>query len=240
MPLDTRCTVKLLQDDDSYVDIPLWTDERKASEDDFPTGGTIRNISIRHFVIRYNLEIAQAQVSRVYLVDNIGRQWNADAVDLSDDRRRFITIRGVSENTGEVVVPETPVDPDDPLDPVDPVDMGDFALADTVQAGIRRYARTINMINTADFYEGVFPRRMRATFVNNEVILDPNDGPRSTFSQDEVLDEAEINVSGGPVGQTGRLFDAPENAPSEAQAFFVVYWVDRGGEPDSIVSFDFV
>ena len=55
-----------------------------------------------------------------------------------------------------------------------------------------------------------------------------------------MLDEAEINVSGGPVGQTGRLFDAPDNAPSEAQAFFVIYWIDRGGEPDSIVSFEFV
>ena len=61
---------------------------------------------------------------------------------------------------------------------------------------------------------------MQATFVNDEVIWTITDGPRSTFSQDEVLDEAEINVSGGPVGQTGRLFDAPDNAPSEAHGLF--------------------
>ena len=69
--------------------------------------------------------------------------------------------------------------------------MGIYALADTVQAGIRRYARTVNMIDTADFYESGFPRRMQATFVNDEAILSITDGPRCTFSQDEVLDEAE-------------------------------------------------
>ena len=36
------------------------------------------------------------------------------------------------------------------------------------------------------------------------------------------------------------LFDAPDNAPSEAEAYFIIYWIDRGSEPDSIVSFDFV
>ena len=96
------------------------------------------------------------------------------------------------------------------------------------------------MVSTSDFYEGGFPRRMQATFVNDEVIVNITDGPRSTFSQDEVLDEAEINESGGPVGQTGRLFDAPDTAPSEESAYFIIYWIDRGGEPDSIVSFAFV
>ena len=65
------------------------------------------------------------------------------------------------------MIPDTPIvpdDSDDPDDPVDPVDMGDYALAATVQAGIRRYARTVNMVNTADFYEGGFPKRMQATF----------------------------------------------------------------------------
>ena len=53
---------------------------------------------------------------------------------------------------------------------------------------------------------------------------------------------SEQNESGGPVSGdlTGRLFDAPDTAPSEAMAYFIVYWIDRGGEPDSIVSFDFV
>ena len=182
-------------------------------------------------MIRYNETIARTPVQNVYVEDAGGRVWNADSVEKSNDRKRFITIRGLSENTAAPVVPDTP---ETPLDPMD--------LADTVQAGIRRYARTVNMIATSDFYEGGFPKRMQATFINDEVIVNPTDGPRSTFSQDTVLDTVEQNVSGGPVSgdQTGRLFEAPDTAPSEAMAYFIIYWIDRGGEPDSIVSFDFV
>ena len=200
----------------------------ESEQEDFADFATIRSVSVRRFVVRYNETIARTPVQAVSVEDGNGRIWNADSVEKSDDRKRFITIRGLSENTAAPVVPETPIEPMD--------------LAATVQAGIRRYASTVNMVNTSDFYEGGFPRRMRATFFGDEVIVNPTDGPRSTFSQDEVLDEAEINESGGPVSGdlTGRLFDAPDNPPSEAQAFFVVYWVDRGGEPDSIVSFDFV
>ena len=206
---------------------------RKSSQDDFADAATIRSVSVRRFVIRYNPMIASTPVQQVYVVDANGRtwnaDWNADTVEKSDDRKRFLTIRGLSENTAV------------PVDPVDPVDMGDYALADTVQSGIRRYARTVNMVTTADFYDGEFPKRMQATFVNDEVILTITDGPRSTFSQDTVLDEAEINESGGPVSgdSTGRLFDAPDTAPSEAMAYFIIYWIDRGGEPDSILSFSF-
>ena len=39
--------------------------------------------------------------------------------------------------------------------------VGAYALADTVQAGIRRYARTVEMIATSDFYEGGFPKGCR-------------------------------------------------------------------------------
>ena len=191
MPLDTRIVVRLEQTDKSALVFPLWADEQRSEQEDFADFATIRSVSVRRFVIRYNQTIARAPVQQVYVVDANGRTWNADAVDLSDDRKRFITIRGLSENTAAPVVPDTSVDPDDPDDPVDPVDMGDYALAATVQAGIRRFARTVNMIDTADFYDGEFPKRMQATFVNDEVILDINDGPRSTFSQDEVLDEAE-------------------------------------------------
>ena len=242
MPLDTRIVVRLEQSDKSALVFPLWADEQKSSQEDFADFATIRSVSVRRFVIRYSQTIARTPVQNVYVEDANGRIWNADSVDLSDDRKRFITIRGLSENTAAPVIPDTPIDPDDPVDPVDPVDMGDYALTDTVQSGIRRYARTVNMINTADFYDGEFPKRMQATFVNGEVIVNPTDGPRSTFSQDEVLDEAEINLSGGPVGgdMTGRLFDAPDTAPSEAMAYFIIYWIDRGGEPDSIVSFEFV
>ena len=111
-------------------------------------------------------------------------------------------------------------------------------LAATVQAGIRRYARTINMIDTRRFsMRAVSRAACRATFCRTtKSILSITDGPRCTFSQDEVLDEAEINESGGPVGQTGRIFDAPDNAPSEAEAYFIIYWIDRGSEPDSITS----
>ena len=228
MPLDTRIVVRLQQPDNSALVFPLWADEKKSEQEDFASFATIRSVSVRHFVIRYNETIARTPVQNVYVEDANGRIWNADSVEKSEDRKRFITIRGLSENTAETVVPETPLDPMD--------------LADTVQAGIRRYARTVNMVNTADFYEGGFPKRMQATFINDEVIVNPTDGPRSTFSQDTVLDTVEQNVSGGPVtgDSTGRLFDAPDNPPSEEMAFFVIYWIDRGGEPDSIVSFDFV
>ena len=237
MPFDTRCTVRIQQADNSFMDIPLWADERKSSEDDFADAATIRSVSVRRFAIRYNQSIATAQVSQVYVVDSLGRTWNADAVDLSDDRKRFITIRGLSENTAAAVVPDTPLDPGGMTS-----GGGTYALSSTVQAGIRRYASTANMVTTADFYDGVFPKRMQATFVNDEMILNISDGPRCTFSQDMVLDTAEINESGGPVSgdSTGRLFDAPDTAPGAAQAFFLVYWIDRGGEPDGIVSFEFV
>ena len=235
MPLDTRIVVRLEQSDNSALVFPLWCDEQKSSQDDFADFATIRSVSVRRFVIRFHETIARTPVQAVYVEDANGRIWNADQVDLSDDRKRFITIRGLSENTAAPVVPDTPVDPDD-------MTVGAYALADTVQAGIRRYARTVEMIATSDFYEGGFPKRMQATFVNGEVIVNPTDGPRSTFSQDEVLDTVEQNVSGGPVSgdSTGRLFDAPDPAPSEESAYFIIYWLDRGGEPDSIVSFDFV
>ena len=230
MPLDTRIVVRLEQTDKSALVFPLWADEQKSSQEDFADFATIRSVSVRRFVVRYNETIARTPVQAVTLVDANGRVWNADSVEKSDDRKRFITIRALSENTAAPVVPDTP---ETPLDPM--------ALAATVQAGIRRYARTVNMVSTSDFYEGGFPKRMQATFVNDEVILSITDGPRSTFSQDTVLDEAEINESGGPVGQTGRLFDAPDNAPSEAMAYFIIYWIDRnGGEPESITSFEFV
>ena len=235
MPLDTRIVVRLQQTDNSALVFPLWADEQKSSQEDFADFSTIRSVSVRRFVIRYNQAIASSPVQAVYVEDANGRIWNADSVEKSDDRKRFITIRGLSENTAAPVVPDTPVDPDD-------MTVGAYPLAATVQAGIRRYARTVNMVPTADFYEGGFPKRMQATFVNGEVIVNPTDGPRSTFSQDEVLDTVEQNESGGPVSgdQTGRLFDAPDTAPSEESAYFIIYWLDRGGEPDSIVSFDFV
>ena len=228
MPLDTRIVVRLEQSDNSALVFPLWADEQKSSQEDFADFATIRSVSVRRFVVRYSETIARTPVQNVSVEDANGRIWNADSVEKSDDRKRFITIRGLSENTAETVVPETPLDPMD--------------LADTVQAGIRRYARTVNMVNTADFYEGGFPKRMQATFINDEVILSITDGPRSTFSQDTVLDTVEQNVSGGPVSgdSTGRLFDAPDTAPSEAMAYFIIYWIDRGGEPDSILSFEFV
>ena len=226
MPLDTRIVVRLEQSDNSALVFPLWADEQRSEQEDFADFATIRSVSVRRFVVRYNETIARTPVQNVYVEDANGRIWNADSVEKSDDRKRFITIRGLSENTA------APVVPDPPLDPMD--------LAATVQAGIRRYARTINMIDTAVFYEGGFPRRMRATFFGDEAILSITDGPRCTFSQDEVLDEAEINESGGPVGQTGRIFDAPDNAPSEAEAYFIIYWIDRGSEPDSITSFAFI
>ena len=229
MPLDTRIVIRLEQTDKSALVFPLWADEQKSSQEDFADFATIRSVSVRRFVIRYNETIARTPVQNVYVEDANGRIWNADQVEKSDDRKRFISIRALSENTAAPVVPDTP---ETPLDPMD--------LAATVQAGIRRYARTVNMVPTSDFYEGGFPKRMQATFVNDGVILSITDGPRCTFSQDEVLDEAEINESGGPVGQTGRIFDAPDNAPSEAEAYYIIYWIDRGSEPDSIVSFDFV
>ena len=237
MPLDTRIVVRLEQTDKSALVFPLVvrmsSDRSRKTFADF---ATIRSVSVRRFVMCvYNETIARTPVQAVSVEDGNGRIWNADQVDLSDDRKRFITIRGLSENTAAPVVPETPIEPDD-------MTVGAYPLAATVQAGIRRYARTVNMVPTSDFYEGGFPKRMQATFVNGEVILSITNGPRSTFSQDEVLDVDEQNESGGPVSgdQTGRLFDAPDTAPSEEMAHFVIYWIDRGGEPDSIVSFDFV
>ena len=140
---------------------PYGAMKSEVEQEDFASFATIRSVSVRHFVIRYSETIARTPVQNVYVEDANGRIWNADSVEKSDDRKRFITIRGLSENTAAPVVPETPVDPDD-------MTVGAYALA--VQAGIRRYARTVNMVNTADFYEGGFPRRMRATFVNDEVI----------------------------------------------------------------------
>ena len=111
MPFDTRITVRLQQEDDLFVDVPLWADEMKSSEDDFADAATIRSVSVRRFVIRYNPMIASTPVQQVYVLDSLGRTWNADSVDLSDDRKRFITIRGLSENTAAPVVPETPGPP---------------------------------------------------------------------------------------------------------------------------------
>ena len=231
MPLDTRIVVRLQQPDNSALVFPLWCDEKRSSQDDFASFATIRSVSVRHFVIRYSETIARTPVQNVRVEDANGRIWNADSVEKSDDRKRFMSIRGLSENTAETVT-ETPVDPEG---------MDALALGATMQSGIRRFAFTQNMVPVADFYSGGFPRRLRATFTGGGGIITSTNGPRSIWSADTNLDTAEIDDSGEPVSgdSTGRLFDVPETRPSETMLYFGVYFIDRGGEPDEIASIAF-
>ena len=252
MPLDTRITIRIeaLGDRDSTgeyqpgptTSFPVWADEMKSSEDDHLETAGARTISVRHFRVRYFRALAVANIALVSLTDSLGRAWNPDSIDLSDDRRRFILIRGTREITAADMAGTTNGGmTNGGMTPADT-----YALAPTEQSGIRRYARTMNQVAVADFYAGGFPKRMIATFVNDEVITNVNNGPRGTFSQDTSLDAGEQNSSGGPVttGFDGRTFDAPATMPSDAMAFFFVYWIDRSSdgspEPDTLISIAFV
>ena len=253
MVLDTRCSIEIeaLGDRDSTgeyqpgatTSFPVWADEMKSSDDDHPETSGARTISVRHFRVRHFQVLATANIALVSLTDSRGLIWNVDSVDLSDARRRFITIRGVREITAADSGGGGGGDTNgDGMTP-----SNTYALAATEQSGIRRFARTQNMVNVADFYEGGFARRMIATFTGGEVITNSNNGPRCTFSADNALDDAEVNNSGGPVtgGFDGRTFTAPATMPSEFQtAYFMIYWIDRSSdgspEPDSIDSFAFV
>ena len=254
MPLDTRCTIEIEAigtRDDTGVYIPgdttsypVWADEMKSRDDDHLETAGARTIQIRHFRVRYFRALATANVALVSLTDALGREWNPDSVDLSDERRRFILIRGTrefsAEDTGGTTNGESETETETELTPSD----SSLALAPTEQAGIRRYARTENMVETADFYENGFARRMRATFVNDEVITLSINGPRGTFSADTTLDDSEINDSGDSVGDTGREFYPPDSMPSQAELYFFIYWIDRSTdgspEPDSVISIEFV
>ena len=252
MPLDTRITIRIeaLGDRDStgeYVpgastSYTVWADEMKSSEDDHLETGGARTISVRHFRVRYFQAMAVANVALVSLVDSRGLEWNVDSVEPSDDRRRFILIRGVREITAADSGGGGGGDTNgDGMTP-----SNTYALANTEVSGIRRFARTMNQVNVADFYDGGFAKRMIATFTGGEIISNSNNGPRSAWSVDTTLNSAEINLSGGPVttGFDGRTFEAPGTMPSEAQLFFFVYWVDRDSdgspEPDEILSINFV
>ena len=253
MPLDTRITIRIeaLGDRDSTgeyqpgptTSFPAWADEMKSSEDDHLETGGARTISVRHFRVRHFQALAVANVALVSLVDSLGLVWNVDSVEPSDDRRRFILIRGVREITAADSGGGGGGDTNgDGMTP-----SNTYALAATEQSGIRRFARTQNMVNVADFYDGGFPKRMIATFTGGEVINSATNGPRCTFSLDESLDDAEVNNSGGPLttGFDGRTFHAPTTQPSDFQTgFFIVYWIDRSSdgspEPDSIDSFAFI
>ena len=202
---------------------------------------------MRHFRVRHFQALAVANVALVSLVDSRGLEWNVDSVEPSDDRRRFILIRGVREITAADSGGSTNGDTNGGGGMNGGMTNTDtLALAPTEQAGIRRFARTMTMVNVADFYEGGFPKRMIATFTGGEVINSETNGPRCTFSLDESLDDAEVNMSGGPrtANFDGRTFHAPTTQPSETMAYFMIYWIDRNSdgspEPDSIVSFAFV
>ena len=251
MPLDTRVTIDIEAigtRDDTGVYIPgvttsypVWCDEMKSRSDDHIEDAGARTIQVRHFRVRYFRALAVANVALVSLTDSLGQTWNPDSVDLSDERKRFILIRCVrdisSPDTGGMTNGDTEEETE--LTPSD-----SLALAPTEQAGIRRYARTQELVNVADFYEDGFARLIQATFVNDEVITESTNGPRGTFSADDALDDSEINESGGPFGDTGRQFYPPTSAPSEAQLYFFIYWIDRTSdgspEPDSVTSIEFV
>ena len=251
MPLDTRITINIeavgtRDDTGEYVpgattEYPAWCDEMRSREDDHIETAGARTIQIRHFRVRYFRALAVANIALVSLTDSLGREWNPDSIDLSDERRRFILIRGTREITaadsggttnggGMMNGGMTQTD--------------SLALAPTESAGIRKYARTMEMVSVADFYDGGFAKRIRATFVNDEVITNSTNGPRGTFSADTALDSSEINDSGDPVGDTGREFYPPTAQPSAAMAYFFVYWIDRNSdgspEPDSLISIAFV
>lgn len=250
MPLDTRITINIeavgtRDGTGEYIPgaetaYPVWADEMKSRDDDHIETAGARTIQIRHFRVRYFRALAVANIALVSLTDSLGRAWNPDSIDLSDDRRRFILIRGTREITAADMAGTTNggmtnggMTPSDSL-----------ALAATEAVGIRRYARTQNMVATADFYEGGFAKRIRATFINGETITNLTNGPRGTFSQDTALDDSEVNDSGGPVGNSGREYYPPTSQPSEAMAYFFTYWIDRDSdgspEPDSLISIAFV
>ena len=254
MPLDTRITISIealgtRDQTGEYVpgattEYPVWCDEMRSREDDHLETAGARTISVRHFRVRYFRALAVGNIALISLVDSRGLTWNPDSIDLSDERRRFILIRGTREitaadsggstngetNGGNMNGGMTPSD--------------SLALAPTESAGIRKYARTQNMVAVADFYDGAFAKRIRATFGGDEVITNSTNGPRGTFSQDTALDDSEINESGGPVGDTGREYYPPTSQPSDAMAYFFTYWIDRNSdgspEPDSLISIAFV
>ena len=254
MPLDTRITIKIeaLGTRDGtgeythgpITDYPLWCDEMKSRDDDHLEDAGARTIQIRHFRVRYFRALAVANIALVSLVDSLGLTWNPDSVDLSDERKRFILVRCVREITSPANGGMTNGGGGGGGGGIAPVDS--LALAPTEQSGIRRFARTMNQVAVSDFYAGGFPKRMIATFVNDEVIRNVNNGPRSAWSDDTALSEGERNDSGGPVtsGFDGRTFDAPATMPSDAMAFFFVYWIDRSSdgspEPDTLISIAFV
>ena len=253
MPLDTRITIKIeslgtRDGTGEYVPgpttgYPLWCDEMKSSEDDHLEIGGARTIQIRHFRVRYFRALVVANPALVSISDSLGLTWNTDSIDQSDERRRYVLIRATREISSEdgggmtngggggggVITPST-----------------SLALAPTESAGIRKYARTMDMVDVAEFYEdiGGFAKRLRATFINDEVITNSTNGPRGTFSADTVLDDSEINDSGGPAGDSGREFYPPTTQPSAAMAYFFTYWIDRNSdgspEPDSLISIEFV
>ena len=253
MPLDTRCTINIegvgsRDNTGEYIPgaetaYPIWCDEMRSREDDNLEAAGARTIQIRHFRVRYFRALAVANIALVSLTDALGREWNPDSIDLSDERRRFILIRGTREITSADSGGNTNGDTSGGggMTPAD-----SLALAPTETSGIRKFARTMNQVAVADFYAGGFPKRIRATFVNDEIILNVNNGPRGTFSQDTSLDVGEQNSSGGPVttGFDGRTFTAPDTMPNEAMAYFITYWIDRTSdgspEPDSLISIAFV
>lgn len=253
MTLDTRITIEIegLGTRDStgeYVpgattEYPAWCDEMRSRDDDHLETGGARTIQIRHFRVRYFRALAVANPALVSISDSLGLTWNPDSIDQSDERRRFVLIRATREISSEDGGGTTNggggggggMTPADSL-----------ALAPTETSGIRKFARTMNQVAVADFYAGGFPKRMIATFVNDEVIRNVNNGPRSAWSDDTALSEGERNDSGGPVttGFDGRTFTAPDTMPNEASAYFFVYWIDRNSdgspEPDSVISIAFV
>ena len=78
---------------------PVWCDEMRSREDDNLEAAGARTIQIRHFRVRYFRALAVANIALVSLTDSLGREWNPDSIDLSDERRRFILIRGTREIT---------------------------------------------------------------------------------------------------------------------------------------------
>ena len=250
MALDTRITIRIealgtRDQTGEYVPgaettYPVWADEMKSRDDDHIETAGARTIQIRHFRVRYFRALATANVALVSLTDSLGLEWNPDSIDLSDERRRFILIRG----TREITAADSGGSTNGMTGGGGMTSTDTLALAPTESAGIRKYARTQEMVAVADFYEGGFARRIRATFVNGETITNSTNGPRGTFSADTALDDSEINDSGGPVGDTGREFYPPTSMPSAAQLFFYVYWIDRSSEsspePDSVETIAFV
>lgn len=74
------------------TDYPRWAEQRSAGSVDQATGGGVVIVASRSFTVRDFVELRNAPINFVSVVDEDGQAWDAENIVLSDARRRFIII----------------------------------------------------------------------------------------------------------------------------------------------------